>query len=374
MVEIVDFLNANPIKYALTVNPTIYTSCIEQFWTSAKVKTIKEEVQIQALVDGKKFMLNIDSFYNVIFDWMMLKKKHKSRRTQRKEIEVPQDESPNEESVPTPSNDPLPSGKDRMQLTELMVLCTKLQKQVLDLEEAKTAQAAGDDHMKKEFKAIKEEKVKNFSAKKIKEADKSVKSRNLLTLSSLPTTTIDEITLAQNLIEIKAAKPKAITTAATTVTAVVTRPKAKGVVMQEPSETLSPKLIVSFQNPSQPKDKGKAKMVEPERPLKKKEQIMMDEQMARDLAAQLQTEMEEEDRAARLKEEEDNIALIESWENTQAMMEADYELAKSLQAQEQGELTIEEKSKLFVELMKKRKKHFAELRAQEKRNKPPTKA
>ncbi|GKB98755.1 hypothetical protein Tco_0984892 [Tanacetum coccineum] len=29
--EIVDFLNANPIKYALTVNPTIYCSCVKQF-------------------------------------------------------------------------------------------------------------------------------------------------------------------------------------------------------------------------------------------------------------------------------------------------------------------------------------------------------
>ncbi|GJW87150.1 hypothetical protein Tco_0162490 [Tanacetum coccineum] len=36
--QIVDFLNANPIKYALTINPTIYTSCIEQFWATAKVK------------------------------------------------------------------------------------------------------------------------------------------------------------------------------------------------------------------------------------------------------------------------------------------------------------------------------------------------
>ncbi|GKE82769.1 hypothetical protein Tco_1552769, partial [Tanacetum coccineum] len=34
---------------------------------------------------------------------------------------------------------------------------------------------------------------------------------------------------------------------------------------------------------------------------------------------------------------------------------------------------IEEKSKLFVELLEKRKKHFATLRAQEKRSKPPTK-
>ncbi|GJS31578.1 hypothetical protein Tco_0492198 [Tanacetum coccineum] len=29
--QIVDFLNAQPIRYALTVNPTIYISCIEQF-------------------------------------------------------------------------------------------------------------------------------------------------------------------------------------------------------------------------------------------------------------------------------------------------------------------------------------------------------
>ncbi|GKE83779.1 hypothetical protein Tco_1557521, partial [Tanacetum coccineum] len=51
------FLNAHPIKYALTVNPTIYTSCIEQFWATAKVKTVNGEVQIQALVDKKKVII-----------------------------------------------------------------------------------------------------------------------------------------------------------------------------------------------------------------------------------------------------------------------------------------------------------------------------
>ncbi|GJS99782.1 hypothetical protein Tco_0820952 [Tanacetum coccineum] len=55
--QIVDFLNAHTIKYALTVNPTIYISCIEQFWTTAKVKTINGEVQLQALVDGKKIII-----------------------------------------------------------------------------------------------------------------------------------------------------------------------------------------------------------------------------------------------------------------------------------------------------------------------------
>ncbi|GKE60736.1 hypothetical protein Tco_1511103 [Tanacetum coccineum] len=56
------------------------------------------------------------------------------------------------------------------------------------------------------------------------------------------------------------------------------------------------------------------------------------------------------------------------------MMEADFELAQRLQAEEQGEITIEERSRLFVELMNRRKKHFAKLRAEEIRKKPPTKA
>ncbi|GJZ72505.1 hypothetical protein Tco_0636356 [Tanacetum coccineum] len=55
--QIVDFLNANPIKYALTINLTIYTSCIEQFWATVKAKTVNEEVQLQALVDGKKVII-----------------------------------------------------------------------------------------------------------------------------------------------------------------------------------------------------------------------------------------------------------------------------------------------------------------------------
>ncbi|GKC33106.1 hypothetical protein Tco_1040400 [Tanacetum coccineum] len=52
--DIIDFLNANQIRYALIFNPTIYTSCIEQFWVTAKVKTFNGERQLQALVDKKK--------------------------------------------------------------------------------------------------------------------------------------------------------------------------------------------------------------------------------------------------------------------------------------------------------------------------------
>ncbi|GJV95696.1 hypothetical protein Tco_1547273 [Tanacetum coccineum] len=55
--KIVDFLNAHPRKYALTVNLTIYISCIEQFWSTVKAKTINGEVQLHARVDGKKIII-----------------------------------------------------------------------------------------------------------------------------------------------------------------------------------------------------------------------------------------------------------------------------------------------------------------------------
>ncbi|GJX24566.1 mediator of RNA polymerase II transcription subunit 27 [Tanacetum coccineum] len=88
------------------------------------------------------------------------------------------------------------------------------------------------------------------------------------------------------------------------------------------------------------------------------------------LDAQLQAEMEKEDRLARQREKEDNIV---SWDNAQAMMEADYQMAERLHAEEQASLTDEEKASLFVQLLDARKKHFPALRAQEIRNKPPTK-
>ncbi|GKC02158.1 hypothetical protein Tco_0993768 [Tanacetum coccineum] len=139
--------------------------------------------------------------------------------------------------------------------------------------------------------------------------------------------------------------------------------------MKEPSETATRPTVPPQQH--DPKDKGKGKMVEQEKPLKKKDQIKFDEEIAQRLQAQMQAELEEEERLAREREEDANIA---EWDNAQAMMDADYELAARIQAQEQEELTIEEKSRLFVELMDKRKKHFARLRAEEQRRKPLTKA
>ncbi|GKC71271.1 hypothetical protein Tco_1117154 [Tanacetum coccineum] len=110
----------------------------------------------------------------------------------------------------------------------------------------------------------------------------------------------------KTLIQIKAAKPKVVTTSATTTT--TTRPKARGVVVQEPSEFRTPQES----QPSMIKDKGKAIMIEPEVPLKRKDQVSLDEDLARNLQAQLEAELIEEERLARKQEEEASIALIES--------------------------------------------------------------
>jgi hypothetical protein len=52
--DMVKFLNATSLRYALNMNPTIYISYIKQFWLTAKVKTMNGEKYVSALVDGQK--------------------------------------------------------------------------------------------------------------------------------------------------------------------------------------------------------------------------------------------------------------------------------------------------------------------------------
>ncbi|GJT54036.1 hypothetical protein Tco_0989090 [Tanacetum coccineum] len=52
--QIVDFLEASHIRYALTVHPTVYVSHIQQFWSTAKVETVDGETKIIAKVNGRK--------------------------------------------------------------------------------------------------------------------------------------------------------------------------------------------------------------------------------------------------------------------------------------------------------------------------------
>nr|GEX12284.1 hypothetical protein [Tanacetum cinerariifolium] len=59
--QVIDFLNASVIKYALTVNPNIYVSVIKQFWSSVSVKKVNDVVRLQALIDRTKVIITEDS-------------------------------------------------------------------------------------------------------------------------------------------------------------------------------------------------------------------------------------------------------------------------------------------------------------------------
>ncbi|GJR70295.1 hypothetical protein Tco_0016360 [Tanacetum coccineum] len=148
--QIVDFLNAHPIKHALTVNPTIYISRIEHFWATVKIKT--------ALVDGKKIIINepkkkdtqvpqSSAHSDNVADEAVYKELDDSllrAATTASSLEVEQD-----------NGNTLQSGEDSLKLNELMELCTNLQQRVLNLETTKTTQANEIASLKRRVKKLK---------------------------------------------------------------------------------------------------------------------------------------------------------------------------------------------------------------------------
>ncbi|GKB05081.1 hypothetical protein Tco_0833276 [Tanacetum coccineum] len=125
-------------------------------------------------------------------------------------------------------------------------------------------------------------------------------------------------------------------------------------------------------------------MVESEKPKKKKDQIEYDVDVAQRLQAELDSLVSRlvvgyvlpVDRLLVLllhQVEVDSLSL--SFFSFLEMKKPGLkDKEKKKLAKEQGEISIEERSKLFVELMKERKKHFARLKAEEQTRKPLTKA
>nr|GEV11158.1 hypothetical protein [Tanacetum cinerariifolium] len=64
--QVIDFLNGSYIKYALTVNPNIYVSCIKQFWNTVVVKQTNDVTRLQALVDRKKVVITEAAIKDVL--------------------------------------------------------------------------------------------------------------------------------------------------------------------------------------------------------------------------------------------------------------------------------------------------------------------
>ncbi|GJX61301.1 hypothetical protein Tco_0294201 [Tanacetum coccineum] len=206
--QIVDFLNAHTIKYALTVNPTIYTSCIEQFKATAKAKIINEEVQLQALVDGKK---PSGLTTNVADEAVYVKMDNSLERaaTTATSLDSEQDrgninrtqskEKLNEPSSIGTSSGSGPRNQDTMGDTIAQTRFENVSKTSNDslLAGVNTPRIDKDSLKLKELMALYSD-VGKVNAASI-----------ATTVSAAATITTEEITLAQALVEIKTSKPKA---------------------------------------------------------------------------------------------------------------------------------------------------------------------
>ncbi|GJZ45676.1 putative ribonuclease H-like domain-containing protein [Tanacetum coccineum] len=381
----------------------LLTKVFDQFWATAKAITVNREVQLQALVDGKRAILTksivrrdlrledaegIDCLSNATI-FKELTRMGLERVPSATSLDAEQDRGSGPrcqeiigdiiaqtgfKNVSKTSNGSLLAGvntprsdEDSLKLKELMELCTNLQNRVIDLEKTKRSKLeaiivekearieSSKDEGLSEEDASKQGRIDDIDTNEdiylvnvhrdedmfgvndlegdevivetevdhevVVETEVASKDVNL---------SVDEVTLAQALAALKSAKPKAdkvmlqepeqgtitTTTAATTVTAASTRSKAKGLITAEFDER-------------------------------------------RDLTG---------------KKDEANVALTEEWNDIQAKIDVDYQLAQILQAQEQEELTDEEKVRLFVQFLEQRRKHFAAKRVEEKRNIPPTRA
>ncbi|GJW31682.1 putative ribonuclease H-like domain-containing protein [Tanacetum coccineum] len=370
-----------------------YGSFIEQFWATVKAKPINGEVQLQALLDGKKVIITestlrrdlhledaegVDStnqkfkFSKYIFESMVKNLENVSgkflmypRRSKRKDTEVPRPSGPTtnvaDEVVNREMDDSLE--KAATTATNLDAEIESSKDKGLGEEDASKQGRIDDIDANEDIYLVNVHRDEDMFRVNDLEGDEVVVETEVdhevvvetEVASKDVNLSADEVTLAQALVALKSAKPKAN--------------KAKGLVIHEEEQATTP--TVSSQQLSQVKvqDKGKEIMVEEPLKMKKKDQVSFDKQEAK----RLQAKFDEDERLAREKDEA-NVALTEEWNDIQAKINGNYQLAQRLQAQEKEELTDAEKARLFVQLLEQRRKHFAAKRAEEKRNRPPTRA
>ncbi|GJV33949.1 hypothetical protein Tco_1394349 [Tanacetum coccineum] len=155
-----------------------------------------------------------------------------------------------------------------------------------------------------------------------------------------------------------------------------TRRRTTSVVIRDVEEETRRATSISI---VQSQEKGKGKMVEPKPTPKNliKAQIQRDAEIAQRLFEKEQAQFKRKQMIARerdAEQEANDAALIEQMKDIHARMDAYELLVERLQQEVREPFTIEEKSRMLVEMIVERKRFFAAHRAEQIRNKPPTRA
>nr|GEW24840.1 hypothetical protein [Tanacetum cinerariifolium] len=205
-------------------------------------------------------------------------KPHNKHKPKKQQTQAPKVSSPKpspEHKLPSPSNDPLPSGKDSLKLRELMDLCTHLSNKVLELESEVI-----------DIKSTYRERIKKLEGRVDRLEEENKVSKELYSVYS-------KVDIAKPYrMDLKHSEKVLLTTGGATTTAKATKVnvprRRRGVVIQDPEETTSTIVVHSE---VQSKDKGKGILIEEPKSLKGQAHIEQNEAFARQPEAELNADI-----------------------------------------------------------------------------------
>ncbi|GJW37874.1 putative ribonuclease H-like domain-containing protein [Tanacetum coccineum] len=266
--QLLDYGDSNEKKLIQMIKIHTDKNVVDLLTKAFDAKMVNEEVQLQALVNGKKIVVTeasvrrdlqledaegVDYLPNAtFFEQLTLMGKLKSRRPKEKDTEIPQSSVP---SDPTNIADEAVTKEPTQKITSLKLRVKRLEKKG----------GSRTHKLKRLYKRLFD--VSDLKGDEVVvESEVADKDVNL---------SVDEVTLAQVLTALKSAKVQ-----------------EKRDVIKEPSVPVSAAL-------TKVKDKGKGKMVEeePVKKMSKKELLKLDEE----LAFKRQAEEDEKERLAREK-------------------------------------------------------------------------
>nr|GEY58392.1 hypothetical protein [Tanacetum cinerariifolium] len=425
--QIVDFVEASHIRYALTVNLAVYVSHIRQFWSTARVETLDEETKILATIDGKprtisessirrNLKLKDEAGISSLPDAELFKNLSLMGRagiaqslalpTATDEPASPLGDDSQGEACPIVSgleaeqdraniiktstlpHDSPPrvtslaadEGSMQQKLNELTDLCTRLQRQQTEMASKITAQDLEIASLKARIKLLED---KDGGGDEPSGEDATIKGRSLETgeeavvEKSTKRGSNDTEELVNVLTSLDAAN--ILTSGGVQVVSVSCAAEVPTVSVSTGSGMVSTtSLIFTTASVVTPysRRKGKEKMVETDTPKKKKLQEQIDVQMAREIEEQLAREDQKiseqiarDAEIARIHAEEELQMLIDSLDRTNET------IAKYLQEYEQFavDLSNRERIELINDLVKYQDNYSKFLKYQSQQRKPLSK-
>nr|GEU75347.1 xylulose kinase-1 [Tanacetum cinerariifolium] len=295
--QIIDFLNGSSIKYYLTINPSIYVSCIKQFWSSVAVKKVNDVRRLQALVDKKMVIITEaiirDSLHlDDAADIECLPNKEIFAELARMGYEKPSTKltfykaffSSDLSSHTLKYSSPVLTQKVFANMRRLGKGCSRVETPLFEGMIVEQPVGVGADEVHNEVPAA----VNEPSIPSPTPSTPPQPSQDMPFTSQVETsddTVMDDVSKQGRIIADKDVTLKDVASKDVQDAEIEESLDRKGVVIKDLEETATPSTIIHSEAKS--KDKGKGIMVEEPKPIKKQAQIEQDEAYARALEAEL---------------------------------------------------------------------------------------